>query len=135
MPAGSLLIHVSDLTGGGADSGAMDGLFRRAFIAAGLGAIAAAGAARADGEDDDDGGHGHGDHDRARLAVERGKARPLAEILAKVRPDLGGDVAGVAFRRESGRWVYAFRVIGPDGRVSEVDVDAATAAILGRESR
>lgn len=109
---------------------------RRAFIAAGLGAVLALSAAAAIAEpDDDEGAHRHHhDQDRAKLAVERGEARPLSDILAAVRPGLGGEVAGVEFRRKSGRWVYEFRVLEPDGRMTEVYVDAATAGILKREA-
>ncbi len=85
--------------------------------------------------DDDDADHTHDhDHDSARHAVEHGEALPLSDILARVRPELGGEVVGVAFRRKVGRWVYEFRVIAPAGRLDEVYVDAATAEILRRES-
>ncbi|MBX6374222.1 MAG: PepSY domain-containing protein [Acetobacteraceae bacterium] len=73
------------------------------------------------------------DHDRARAALERGEALPLAEVLARVRPELGGEVIGVDFEREDGRWVYEFKVIGPAGRLTEVRVDAATAQVLRRK--
>jgi uncharacterized membrane protein YkoI len=73
------------------------------------------------------------DHDRARHAVERGEALALGDILTRVRSDLGGDVVGVEFEREHERWVYEFKVIDPAGRLREVYVDAATAAILKRE--
>ena len=108
-------------------------LSRRALLAAGLGAMTATMPAHAD-DVDDDGNHHRRDHDQARLAVERGEARPLADILAKVRPDLSGEVAGVTFHRHSGRWVYKFRVIGQDGQMAEVYVDATTADILKREA-
>jgi len=77
------------------------------------------------------------DHDRAREALERGEALPLAEILARVRPELGGEVVGVSFERDrgnDGRWIYEFKVIRPDGRLVEVDVDARTARVLKREA-
>lgn len=74
------------------------------------------------------------DHDRARHAVERGEALPLADILERVRPQLGGEVIGVSFERESGRWIYEFRVIAPAGRLLEVHVDAATAQVIKQES-
>jgi uncharacterized membrane protein YkoI len=75
------------------------------------------------------------DHDRAREALERGEALPLADILARVRPELGGEVVGVDFERgRGGRWIYEFKVIGPSGRLVEVHVDAATARVLRRET-
>jgi len=73
------------------------------------------------------------DSDRARRAVERGEALALAEILTRVRSDLGGEVVGVSFERKRERWVYEFKVIDPAGRMWEVYVDATTAAILKRE--
>lgn len=73
------------------------------------------------------------DSDRARHAVEQGEALALAEILTRVRADLGGEVVGVEFKRKRDRWVYEFKVIDPAGRLWEVYVDAATAVILKRE--
>jgi uncharacterized membrane protein YkoI len=130
------LTNVSELTASGAHTACMRALSRRAFIATGLGAALApvAGSAIADPDDDEGAHRHHHDHDRARIAVERGEARPLSEILAKVRPELGGEMAGVEFRRQSGRWVYEFRVLTPTGQMTEVYVDAATADILKREA-
>ena len=76
---------------------------------------------------------GDDDHDRARRALKEGLARPLAEILALVKDRLGGDVVGVAFRRKNGRYLYAFKVITPEGRLRELHVDALTAEILKSE--
>ena len=73
------------------------------------------------------------DHDRARHAVERGEALRLADILSRVRDDLGGEIVGVSFERSRGRWVYEFKVIRPGGSLVEIHVDAASAQILGEE--
>ena len=73
------------------------------------------------------------DPDSARRAVERGEALPLSVILARVRPDLGGEVVDVAFNRRRGRWIYDIRVVAASGRLAEVYVDAATAQIVGRD--
>ena len=70
------------------------------------------------------------EHERAREAVERGEALPLVEILARVGPQLGGEVVGVSFEREHGRWVYEFKVVRPSGQLVEVYVDAASAQVL-----
>ena len=97
---------------------------RRAMIVLGLAAALLPSAALADREHD---------YDRARRAVERGEALALADILTRVRSDLGGEVVGVEFERKRERWVYEFKVIDPAGRLWEIYVDAATAAILKRE--
>jgi len=73
------------------------------------------------------------DYEQARRAVERGEALALAEILTRARPSLGGEIMGVSFKRKHDRWVYEFKVIDPAGRLWEVYVDAATAAVLERE--
>jgi len=77
--------------------------------------------------------HADDDADRALRALERGEVRPLAEILAAVEPELGGEIVGVEFEREDGRHVYEFEVVTPAGRLVEVYVDAATARVLERE--
>lgn len=122
------MIDVSDLTASWANNARMlrpdrRDVPRRHLIGIGLGVAAAlfAPAAQADR-----------DHDRARLAVERGEALPLSDILARVRSDLGGEVIGVSFERKADHWVYEFRVITPLGRLTEVHVDAATAQIIAR---
>ena len=103
-------------------------LSRRAVLLAAtcVAATAAVGTAHADGDDDRD-------HDRARRALAEGRARPLAEVLERVRDRLGGEVVGVEFERKNGRYVYEFKVVTPAGRLREVYVDAATAEILKSE--
>lgn len=74
--------------------------------------------------DDDD-----RDQSLARQAVQRGEIRPLADILQSLRGKLPGEVAGVKIEREGGRLFYEFRVVGSEGRLYEVHVDAATGEI------
>ena len=98
---------------------------RRSILLAATCAVAtmAAGLAHADGDD-------YRDHYRARRALAEGRARPLAEVLERVRNRLGGEVVGVEFEREDGRYVYEFKVVTPTGLLREVYVDAETAEIL-----
>lgn len=86
------------------------------------------------GDDDDRNRRKRHDHERARRALEEGRARPLADILAEVRPRLGGEVIEVEFDREDGRYVYEFKVITPAGQLREIEVDALTAEILKDEA-
>ena len=111
------------------------GLDRRALLLA-LAALGTGSPALA--RDDDD--HrkrrrsGRHDHERARRALDEGRARPLADILAEVRPRLGGEVIDVELDREDGRYVYEFKVITPAGQLREIEVDALTAEILKDEA-
>jgi uncharacterized membrane protein YkoI len=81
---------------------------------------------RRDSDDDDD-------HDRAREALQQGRVRPLAEILAEVHQDLGGHVVGVEFDDEDGTYVYEFKVVTDTGRLKKVYVDATSGRILELE--
>lgn len=69
------------------------------------------------------------DHDDARRAVEAGEIRPLADILNTVRGMLPGEVVGVKLERESGSWMYEFRVVDEKGRLFEIHVDAKSGAV------
>ena len=101
---------------------------RRLLIALALLAAGGGSASADDGEEDDE-----QDHDRARRALEEGKVRPLAEILAEVRHRLGGEVIGAEFDLKGGRYVYEFKVVAAGGRLREIYVDATTAEILAHE--
>jgi uncharacterized membrane protein YkoI len=73
------------------------------------------------------------DHDLARRALEEGRALPLAEILAKMKPDLPGKVIEVVVEIDDGNLVYDLKVLSAEGRLQEIEVDAATGKILTME--
>jgi uncharacterized membrane protein YkoI len=100
-------------------------LNRRRILIASVFLIACGSAAYGSDEDHED-----EDHDRAFRALREGDARPLTEIIATVKKEIGGDVVGVEFESESGRYVYEIKIVTPDGRLREVYVDAMTAEIL-----
>lgn len=72
-------------------------------------------------------------YDRARRALERGEVLPIAQLLERLQTRVPGEVVGVEFTREHGRWVYEFRVVDEDGYLLEVYVDAQTGEILTME--
>lgn len=69
------------------------------------------------------------EHDAIRSAVERGEARPLAEIAAAVRGKLPGEIVGVKAERKEGHWVYEFRVVDGKGRLFDAYVNAQTGEV------
>ncbi len=77
------------------------------------------------------------DHDHARQALSRGEVRPIAEILARVANAVPGEVVEVEFERlrrhGAEAWVYELKIIAEDGRLLEVQVDAATGRLLVAE--
>jgi uncharacterized membrane protein YkoI len=73
--------------------------------------------------------HERHDHDEARLAVQRGEIRPLAELLSMVRDKLPGEITGVEIERHHGQWLYEFIVVDKAGRMYEVHVDPQSGEI------
>ncbi|WP_047309333.1 PepSY domain-containing protein [Rhodopseudomonas palustris] len=69
------------------------------------------------------------DHDEARLAVERGEIRPLAELLGMIRGKLPGEITGVEIERRHDQWLYEFVVVDKRGRLYEVYVDGRSGEI------
>jgi uncharacterized membrane protein YkoI len=55
------------------------------------------------------------------------------ELLERLKTQVPGEVVGVEFEREDGKWVYEFKVIDDRGRLLEVYVDARTGAVLSME--
>jgi uncharacterized membrane protein YkoI len=74
-----------------------------------------------------------GDQDRARHAFQQGQIRSLHEIIAQLRPELGGQVIEVELKTRRGTYYYKFKVLAPDGRLAELSVDAANGKIIERE--
>ena len=72
-------------------------------------------------------------YDRARRAVGRGDALPIATLLERLKTRVAGEVVGIEFDREYGRWVYEFKVIDSKGRLLEVYVDAQSGEVLSME--
>jgi uncharacterized membrane protein YkoI len=81
------------------------------------------------------GAGGENDQDLALEALQHGQALSLSEVLARVEPQLGGEIVRVAFQRDHQRWVYEFRLVMPDGGIGRVLVDAKSGDIINRETR
>jgi uncharacterized membrane protein YkoI len=75
-------------------------------------------------EDDDD------SHDRARRASEGGEILTMSQILDRMRVQAPGRVLDTELEREHGRWVYQIKLLDPEGRLYEVEVDAHSGAIM-----
>lgn len=71
--------------------------------------------------------------DVARRLLAEGRIKPLTEILSAVQPHVPGEVLEVELELEKGVYVYEIKLLGPNGRVQEVEADAATGNILAIE--
>lgn len=70
------------------------------------------------------------EHERAAAAVARGEILSLEVLLQRVGRREDERLIEVEIEREDGRWVYELELMGADGRVRELEVDAATGDIL-----
>lgn len=73
------------------------------------------------------------DQYRARRALEAGEILPLPDILAAVEAARPGRVIELELERDDGRWIYELELVTPDGRIYELEIDAATATVLELE--
>ena len=70
------------------------------------------------------------DQEIARKALENKEILPLSAVLAKVEGQVTGDIVEIELERKKGLWVYEIEVIGEDGRVRDIDVDAKTGTVI-----
>jgi uncharacterized membrane protein YkoI len=70
------------------------------------------------------------DREAARAALARGELLPLPRILAIAAQRLPGDVVKVELESEKGRITYELRVLGKNGHIREIEIDAKSGAVL-----
>lgn len=70
------------------------------------------------------------DFEIAQEAVARGQILPLAKVLAQVQAIQPGRVIEVELELDDDVMVYEVELVTPDGRLIEMDLDAATGTVL-----
>ncbi len=70
------------------------------------------------------------EQDQARESVESGQARPLKDILRQVRGQVDGRVLDAQLDDVGGRLTYRVKVLGRDGRVQILTIDAQSGQVL-----
>jgi len=78
--------------------------------------------------------HKSKDHEAARTALARGQVLPLTRILAIAEQRAPGDVLKVELEGDDGKLVYEVKILGRNGRVRELDIDARTGTVLKIEN-
>ena len=73
------------------------------------------------------------DFELARDAVERGEILPLAEVLSRLQESHPGRVIEVELEYSQDILVYEVELVTGDGRLIEVDMNAATGEIVGMD--
>ena len=70
------------------------------------------------------------DHIEARHLLESGEILPLEVILNNVRQTFPGRILEVELEKEAGQIAYEFEILGEDGVVTEVYINARTGKVL-----
>lgn len=70
------------------------------------------------------------DHNLARRLVAEGQIRALAGIVEEVKAQVPGEMLEVEFESEKGIYKYELKILRPNGKIQEVEVDAKTGTIL-----
>lgn len=92
--------------------------------------VALADDTRADSVEEDD----LPSHDDLSRLVKEGAIRPLAVLKAEVLAKLPGELIDVRVDRDDGHIIYEFRILRDSGRVTEVEVEAASGRIVEVEN-
>lgn len=70
------------------------------------------------------------DADEARELKQSGKILSLEDIIARVQKDYPGQIIEIELDEEKDRFVYDIEVVGEEGVVIELRLDAATGEVL-----
>lgn len=107
----------------GSAAGAMIAAMRISLIVLALAAVVALSAAPAPA-------FSGSEQEQAREAVQSGQARPLKEILRGLGGQVDGRVLDAELDDRGGRWIYRIKVLGRDGRVKILGVDALSGQVI-----
>jgi len=98
----------------------MPHLPRRYTYAAALLAVLAAGLVRADDVGPE----------TAKRLLSEGRIKPLSEVLDAVKRQVPGEMLEVELELGKTGYVYELKLLRPDGKVQEIEADAASGNIL-----
>jgi uncharacterized membrane protein YkoI len=93
---------------------------RRCIFAAALFALLAGGPVHADDVGPE----------AAKRLLSEGRIKPLAEVLDVVTRQAPGEMLEVELELEETGYVYELKLLRPDGKVQEIEADAASGKIL-----
>ncbi len=68
--------------------------------------------------------------DFAKRLLSEGRIKPLSEIISEVQAKVPGEMLEVQLELDDGIYVYELKLLRPDGKVQEVEADAASGNIL-----
>lgn len=69
-------------------------------------------------------------YDQARRALDRGEVLPLSTVIEHLQHHNSGEIVATEYEYEFDRWVYEFKLIDKQGRVSMVHIDARDGSLV-----
>lgn len=75
-----------------------------------------------------------GDYARILKSVREGTILPLPQLRANVLEKWPGELVALSIDTEKGAIVYEFRILRSDGKLTEVEVDAANGRVIEVEN-
>jgi uncharacterized membrane protein YkoI len=73
------------------------------------------------------------DHERARALLESGEILSLEQILTNIRAEYPGRPLEVKLEQKKDALIYEIELLDDDGKVWELELDAASGELLKRE--
>lgn len=71
--------------------------------------------------------------ERLREAVEKGQVLPLSTLRTMLLKEFPGEIVKIELDIEDGEFSYEFKVLQSDGRLIEVELDAASGQVIDIE--
>ena len=72
----------------------------------------------------------HLDHDSVKRLCDEGRILSMSEVMRRAARIQPGQLLEAELDREDGRYVYEIRILDPAGRVHELELDAASGALI-----
>jgi uncharacterized membrane protein YkoI len=72
-------------------------------------------------------------HNEVLQLRESGQIMAMEEIMVRAREAQPGHLIEAELERENGRYIYELKILDAEGRVHELELDAATAEVLKRK--
>lgn len=72
----------------------------------------------------------HLDHDSVKRLCDEGRILSMSEVMRRSALIQPGQLLDAELDREDGRYVYEIRILDPAGRVHELELDAASGALI-----
>lgn len=73
------------------------------------------------------------DAEEARQLKQTGKIMPLEQLIVRVQKDYPGQIIEIELDEDKDRFVYDIEIVGEEGVVIELKLDAATGEVLKYE--